>query len=88
MKILMSKLYKLEEEKKQSEIAEERRSQVGKGMRNEKIRTYNYPQNRVTDHRIGLTIHSLDRIMGGELDEIIDNLTTADRSEKLAASSA
>ncbi|MCD8214994.1 MAG: peptide chain release factor 1 [Clostridiales bacterium] len=84
LKILMSKLYRLEEEKKQSEIAEERHRQVGSGMRNEKIRTYNYPQNRVTDHRIGLTIHRLDSIINGDLDEIIDNLTTADRSEKLS----
>ncbi|MCD8089949.1 MAG: peptide chain release factor 1 [Clostridiales bacterium] len=83
LKILMSKLYRLEEEKKQSAIAEERHRQVGSGMRNEKIRTYNYPQNRVTDHRIGLTIHRLDSIINGDLDEIIDNLITADRSEKL-----
>lgn len=87
LKILMSKLYQLEEEKKRSEIAAERRSQVGTGMRNEKIRTYNYPQNRVTDHRIGLTIHRLDSIINGDLDEIIDNLTTADRSLKLSEAS-
>ncbi len=85
LKILMSKLYRLEEEKKNSAIAEERHKQVGSGMRNEKIRTYNYPQNRVTDHRIGLTIHRLDSIINGDLDEIIDNLITADRSEKLGA---
>ncbi len=85
MKILMSRLYQLEEEKKRSEIAGQRKSQVGMGMRNEKIRTYNYPQNRVTDHRIGLTIHRLEAVLNGDLNEIIDNLTTAERSEKLAA---
>ncbi len=85
MKILMSRLYQLEEEKKRAEIAGQRKSQVGTGMRNEKIRTYNYPQNRVTDHRIGLTIHRLDSVLNGDLNEIIDNLTTAERSERLAA---
>ncbi|MCD7854382.1 MAG: peptide chain release factor 1 [Clostridiales bacterium] len=83
LKILMSKLYKLEQDKKQAEIDEERHRQVGTGMRNEKIRTYNYPQNRVTDHRCGLTIHRLDQVLNGDLDEIIDNLITADRSKKL-----
>lgn len=85
LKILMSKLYKLEQDRIQAETSKERRSQVGTGMRNEKIRTYNYPQNRVTDHRIGLTIHRLEQILNGDLDEIIDNLITADRSEKLAS---
>ncbi len=83
LKILMSKLYRLEEEKQNSQIAAERRSQVGRGERNEKIRTYNYPQSRVTDHRIGLTIHRLDAVLNGDLDEIIDNLILADRSERL-----
>ena len=67
-------------------IAAERRSQVGTGMRNERIRTYNFPQGRVTDHRIGLTLYKIDSIMDGALDELIDALVTADQAEKLQSS--
>ena len=67
----------------QSEVAAQRRSQVGSGMRNERIRTYNFPQGRVTDHRIGLTLYRLDDVMNGDLDEIIDALTAAEQAEKL-----
>ena len=86
MKILASRLYAMEEEKRSSEQAAERRSQVGTGMRNERIRTYNFPQGRVTDHRIGLTLYKIDQIMDGALDEIMDALITADQAEKLKAS--
>ena len=75
-----------EQEKQVSAIAAERRSQVGTGMRNERIRTYNFPQGRVTDHRIGLTLYKIDQIMNGDLDEIMDGLITADQAEKLKAS--
>ena len=64
-------------------ISSERRSQVGTGMRNERIRTYNFPQGRVTDHRIGLTLYKIDAIMDGDLDELIDALVTADQAKKL-----
>ena len=83
MKILASRLYALETEKQAAEQAAERRSQVGTGMRNERIRTYNFPQGRVTDHRIGLTLYKIDQIMDGALDEIMDALITADQAEKL-----
>ncbi|MBR5065762.1 MAG: peptide chain release factor 1, partial [Oscillospiraceae bacterium] len=76
------------EEKKQEQqgkIAEERRSQVGTGDRSERIRTYNFPQGRVTDHRINLTLYKIESIMNGDLNEIIDSLATADRAEKLRA---
>ena len=86
MKILASRLYAAEQEKQASAIAAERRSQVGTGMRNERIRTYNFPQGRVTDHRIGLTLYKIDQIMNGYLDEIMDGLITADQAEKLKAS--
>ena len=86
MKILASRLYAAEQERQMSEIAAERRSQVGTGMRNERIRTYNFPQGRVTDHRIGLTLYKIDQIMNGDLDEIMDGLITADQAEKLKAS--
>ena len=86
MKILASRLYAMEEEKRSSEQAAERRSQVGTGMRSERIRTYNFPQGRVTDHRIGLTLYKIDQIMDGALDEIMDALITADQAEKLKAS--
>ena len=86
MKILASRLYAAEQEKQASAIAAERRSQVGTGMRNERIRTYNFPQGRVTDHRIGLTLYKIDQIMNGDLDEIMDGLITADQAEKLKAS--
>ena len=83
MRMLASKLYEIEQEKLQSEVTGMRRSQVGTGMRNERIRTYNFPQGRVTDHRIGLTLYKIDQIMDGGIDEIIDALATADQAEKL-----
>ena len=83
MRMLASKLYEIEQEKLSSQVTGMRRSQVGTGMRNERIRTYNFPQSRVTDHRIGLTLYKLDQVMDGDLDEIIDGLATADQAEKL-----
>ena len=83
MKVLKSRLLKMEQDKQNEAIASDRRSQVGSGDRSEKIRTYNYPQSRVTDHRIGLTLYKLDEIMNGALDEIIDALVTARRAEQL-----
>ena len=83
MKILASRLYEAEARKQAEAIAAERRSQVGTGMRNERIRTYNFPQGRVTDHRIGLTLYKIDQIMDGALDELIDALIAADRAELL-----
>ncbi len=83
MKILRSRLLEAEREKQNSEIADARRSQVGTGDRSERIRTYNFPQGRVSDHRIGLTIYRIEAIMNGDLDEIIDALITADTAESL-----
>ena len=83
MRMLASKLYEIEQERIESEHGGLRRSQVGTGMRNERIRTYNFPQGRVTDHRVGLTLYKIDAIMDGALDEIIDALATADQAEKL-----
>ena len=83
MRMLASKLYEMEQEKLDQQEAVMRRSQVGTGMRNERIRTYNFPQGRVTDHRIGLTIYKIDQFMDGNLDEVIDALATADQAEKL-----
>ena len=83
MRMLASKLYEIEQERIQSQNDGMRRSQVGTGMRNERIRTYNFPQGRVTDHRIGLTLYKIDAIMDGGIDEIIDALATADQAEKL-----
>ena len=83
MQMLASKLYQIEQERIESAVTSERRSQVGTGMRNERIRTYNFPQGRVTDHRIGLTLYKIDSIMDGDLDELIDALVTADQAEKL-----
>ena len=83
MQMLASKLNEIEQEKISSAVTSERRSQVGTGMRNERIRTYNFPQGRVTDHRIGLTLYKIDSIMDGDLDELIDALVTADQAEKL-----
>lgn len=85
MKILRSRILEAEREKQNSEIAGERRSQVGTGDRSERIRTYNYPQGRVSDHRIGLTLYKLEAILNGDLDELIDALITADTAEKLKA---
>lgn len=86
MLMLSSKLYQIEQERIESEYSGQRRSQVGMGMRNEKIRTYNFPQSRVTDHRIGLTLYKIDSIMNGGLDEVIDALVSADQAEKLRES--
>ena len=83
MRMLASKLYEIEQERIESQQTGMRRSQVGTGMRNERIRTYNFPQGRVTDHRVGLTLYKIDAIMDGAIDEIIDALATADQAEKL-----
>ena len=83
MRMLASKLYEIQQEKLESQVTGMRRSQVGTGMRNERIRTYNFPQGRVTDHRIGLTLYKIDAIMDGNIDEIIDALATTDQAEKL-----
>lgn len=83
MKILRSRLVDMERAKKNAEIASERKSQVGTGDRSERIRTYNFPQGRVTDHRIGLTLYKLEQILNGALDELIDALVTSDQAEKL-----
>ena len=83
MRMLASKLYEIEQERIESEHTGLRRSQVGTGMRNERIRTYNFPQGRVTDHRIGLTLYKIDSVMDGNIDELIDALATADQAEKL-----
>jgi peptide chain release factor 1 len=83
MKVLRARLYELEVQKADAERAENRKSQVGTGDRSEKIRTYNFPQNRVTDHRIGLSLHKLALIMEGDLDEIFDNLTSCFHTEKM-----
>lgn len=83
MQVLRSRLYQQKVREQQDFIAAERHSQVGSGMRNERIRTYNFPQGRVTDHRIGLTLYRLDDVMNGDLDEIIDALAAAEQAEKL-----
>ena len=83
MKMLASKLYEIESRRIESEHSGLRKSQVGTGMRNERIRTYNFPQGRVTDHRINLTLYKIDSVMDGQLDELIDALATADQAEKL-----
>jgi len=85
MAVLRARLYEEEQRRQDEERGEERRLQVGSGDRSEKIRTYNYPQNRVTDHRIGLTLHRLETIIDGDLDEIIDELATTDQAERLQA---
>ena len=83
LKILRAKLFDLENEKQQKLLSQERKSQVGTGDRSERIRTYNFPQSRVTDHRINLTLYKLENILNGDLDEIIDGLTTFYQAEKL-----
>ena len=83
MKILASRLYELERQKQVDAQAAQRKSQVGSGDRSERIRTYNFPQGRVTDHRINLTLYKIDQIMNGDLDELIDALIIADQAEKL-----
>ncbi len=86
LKVLRSRLYDIEKAKQDAEVAQERKSQVGTGDRSERIRTYNYPQGRLTDHRIGLTIYRLEQVLNGDLDEVIDALVTADQAEKLKMS--
>ncbi len=86
LKVLKSRLLKEKQDKQASEIAADRKSQVGTGDRSERIRTYNYPQGRLTDHRIGLTLYKLEDILNGNLDEVIDSLVAADRAEKLKQS--
>ena len=83
MRMLKTKLYDMEKQKQDSEVRNARKSQVGSGDRSEKIRTYNYPQGRITDHRIGLSIYQMEDFLNGNLDEMIDNLIAADRAEKL-----
>ena len=86
LSILRARLYELEEAKRRAEIDSDRRSQVGTGERSEKIRTYNYPQNRVTDHRIGLSIYNLPSVMDGSIDQFIEELSTRDEADRLASS--
>ena len=86
MSILRARLYEMEEAKRQAELEADRRSQVGSGERSEKIRTYNYPQNRVTDHRIGLSNYNLPAVMDGAIDQFIEELSTRDEADRLAAS--
>jgi peptide chain release factor 1 len=88
MRVLRSRLYELELEKQQAALGAERRSMVGSGDRSEKIRTYNFPQNRLTDHRIGLTLHQLDQVMEGKIDQIIEAVNTHFQTEKLKQESA
>lgn len=83
MRILRSRLMEIEREKQEAEIAQSRKSQIGSGDRSEKIRTYNYPQNRVTDHRIGMSLYKLETVLDGGIDEFIDALTTSDNAERL-----
>ena len=88
MKVLRSRLYEMERTRRQEEIAQDRRSQVGAGERSEKIRTYNFPQNRITDHRVGATFHRLTEMLNGDLDAMIDALATHFQSEQLRAAEA
>jgi peptide chain release factor 1 len=88
LSILRARLYEIEEQKRRAELEADRRSQVGSGDRSEKIRTYNYPQNRVTDHRIGYSSYNLPAVMDGSIDQFIDELSTQDESERLAATGA
>jgi len=85
MKVLRARLYDMYLEEQRQQEAADRKSQVGSGDRSERIRTYNFPQGRVTDHRINLTLHKLEQILDGELDELIDALNTTEQSEKLKA---
>ena len=83
MRVLRARILEVEQEKQRAATAEDRKSQVGTGDRSERIRTYNYPQGRVTDHRIGLTLHKLETIVNGDMDELMDALITAKQSEQL-----
>ncbi|MCX6036167.1 MAG: peptide chain release factor 1, partial [Chloroflexi bacterium] len=85
LSILRARLYEMEEEKQRAERVEDRRSQVGTGERSEKIRTYNYPQNRVTDHRINVSAFNLPAVMEGNIDQFIEELSTRDEAERLSA---
>ena len=85
MKVLRARLFEAERSRAAATRAADRRSQVGTGDRSERIRTYNFPQGRVTDHRIGLTLHKIDRVMLGELDELVDALTAEEQAARLAA---
>lgn len=87
MRVLRSKLYDIAQEQQSSEIAQERKSQVGTGDRSERIRTYNYPQGRVTDHRIGLTLYKIDDMLDGDIDEMLDALITTDQADRLGSDS-
>jgi len=84
MAILRARLYEMEAEKRRSEEEATRRAQVGTGDRSEKIRTYNFPQNRVTDHRVGMTVHNLEGVLNGEIDAFIDELATREEAARLA----
>src|SRR5207253_10073876 len=83
LRVLRARLYELQREQRQAELSAQRNLQIGGGQRAEKIRTYNFPENRLTDHRIKLTVHQLDRILGGELDEFTEALATDDRRRTL-----
>jgi peptide chain release factor 1 len=85
LSILRARLYDIELAKRQAELEADRRSQVGSGDRSEKIRTYNYPQNRVTDHRVGYSSYNLPAVMDGDIDQFIDELSTREEADKLAA---
>lgn len=85
MQVLRARIYEQKLEQQQSAVAGERRSQVGTGMRNERIRTYNFPQGRLTDHRVGLTLYKLDQVMNGDLDEVLEALHVAEQTERLKA---
>jgi peptide chain release factor 1 len=85
MSILRARLYEIEEARRRAELEADRRSQVGTGERSEKIRTYNYPQNRVTDHRIGISNYNLPAVMDGSIDQFIEELSTRDEADRLAA---
>ena len=84
MQVLRTRLFDLERQRSQAERAADRKEQVGSGDRSERIRTYNFPQGRITDHRINLTLYKLDQVMAGDLDEVIDALIAADQAAKLA----
>ena len=86
MRLLRSRIYQMEKEKQDKELANERKSQVGSGDRSEKIRTYNYPQGRITDHRIGFSVFQFENFVNGDLDEMIDNLIASNRAEQLKSS--